>query len=337
MNNPYSTKSRRKTPWDQSSCRTATQEFIRTESLDHYNQKHRSLRDTNEADLLNSFELTSCRLCGSTRIKKDGFDRNGVRVYYCNECRHKFSVTTGTIFQDHKIPITEWIEYERNLFQHESLTADSWNNKNSFTTAKYWFKKTCLLLADYAEDVVVRDHVYEDETFVTVRREDLILKENGQKLRGLSPNQICIAFVTDDEGHVYGTILGSGQPSQKKIYEGLRNHIKPGSDFSHDSDTSHAKLIRELRLVSHAYNSKDLKKLDDKDNPLYQINQVHNRFQKLLRAHSGFMREDLNDYLSLFLFMENGPENKLEKVEILLNLSFQKCGILKYRQLFPHE
>ena len=108
-------------------CRTATQEFIRAENLDHYNQKHRLLRDTNEADLLNSFELTCCRLCGSTNIKKDGFDRNGVRVYYCNECRHKFSVTTGTIFQDHKIPVTEWIEYERNLFQHESLTADSWS------------------------------------------------------------------------------------------------------------------------------------------------------------------------------------------------------------------
>jgi len=135
MNNSYSIKSRRRTPWDQSSCRTATQEFIRAENLDHYNQKHRLLRDTNEADLLNSFELTCCRLCGSTNIKKDGFDRNGVRVYYCNECRHKFSVTTGTIFQDHKIPVTEWIEYERNLFQHESLTADSWNNKNSFTTA----------------------------------------------------------------------------------------------------------------------------------------------------------------------------------------------------------
>ncbi len=337
MNNSYSIKSRRRTPWDQSSCHTATHEFIRAENLDHYNQKHRLLRDTNEADLLNSFELTCCRLCGSTNIKKDGFDRNGVRVYYCNECRHKFSVTTGTIFQDHKIPVTEWIEYERNLFQHESLTADSWNNKNSFTTAKYWFKKTCLLLTDYSEDVVVGNHVYEDETFVTVRREDLILKENGQKLRGLSPNQICVAFATDDDGHVYGTILGSGKPSQKKINEGFRKHIKYGSDFSHDSDTAHARLIRELGLISHAYNLKALKKLDDKDNPLNPINQVHNRFQKLLRAHSGFMREDLNDYLNLFLFMENGPKDKLEKVEILLNLAFQKCEILKYRKLFPHE
>jgi len=49
------------------------------------------------------------------------------------------------------------------------------------------------------------------------------------------------------------------------------------------------------------------------------------------------MREDLNDYLNLFLFMENGPKDKLEKVEILLNLTFQKCEILKYRKLFPHE
>ena len=313
MNNSYSIKSRRRTPWDQSSCRTATQEFIRAENLDHYNQKHRSLRDTNEADLLNSFELTCCRLCGSTNIKKDGFDRNGFRVYYCDECRQKFSVTTGTIFQDHKIPVTEWIEYERNLFQHESLTADSWNNKNSFTTAKYWFKKTCLLLTDYSEDVVVGNHVYEDETFVTVRREDLILKENGQKLRRLSPNQICVAFATDDDGHVYGTILGSGKPSQKKINEGFWKHIKYGSDFSHDSDTAHARLIRELGLISHAYNSKALKKLDDKDNPLNPINQVHNRFQKLLRAHSGFMREDLNDYLNLFYSWKMGQRINSKK------------------------
>ena len=64
-------KSRRATPWDHSAERTASQNFIRNETKKHYKQRHQKLRDTNEATLINTVQVTKCPYCGSERIKKN--------------------------------------------------------------------------------------------------------------------------------------------------------------------------------------------------------------------------------------------------------------------------
>lgn len=56
--------------------------------------------------------------------------------------------------------------------------------------------------------------------------------------------------------------------------------------------------------------------------------------QKFLKAHSGFNRNELDDYLNLFVFITNPPLSKLEKIDILLNLAFQSALSLKYRDYF---
>ena len=142
---------------------------------------------------INSFPITRCPFCGSERIKKNGKDPNGVQKYYCLDNGAHFLPTTKTIFEDRKIPITEWIEYWRNLIQYNQL------------------------------------------------------------------------------------------------------------------------------------------------NP---VNQKHNHLKKFLNAHSGFIREELLDYINLFLLITNPPKEKLEKIDILLNLGFQSAVSLKYRAYFkkkPHD
>lgn len=41
--------------------------------------------------------------------------------------------------------------------------------------------------------------------------------------------------------------------------------------------------------------------------------------KSFLNSHSGFNRDDLQNYLNLFSFIVNAPYNKLEKVKILLD------------------
>ena len=117
------------------------------------------------------------------------------------DCKKRFNVLTGTIFENHKISIFEWVEYWRNLFQYESLNANSWNLRNAFTTAKYWFLKTALILKDVQKKTALSGTIYYDETYIALREEDLQLHEDGKKLRGHSKNQMCIAFAVD-EAHV---------------------------------------------------------------------------------------------------------------------------------------
>jgi hypothetical protein len=186
---------------------------------------------------------------------KNGHTNSGVQRYLC-VCGRTFLPTTGTIFDEHKISISEWMEYCLNLFRHVSITADSWNNKNAFTTSRYWLQKLFLTLEGVQNDIILSDYVWLDETFYSVRSENIIRKENGDELRGLSRNQICIGVATDKRYTIF-LVEGTGKPSQKKTTETFRKHIKAGSTLIHDEESAHKKLVEELDLKSVTYASKE--------------------------------------------------------------------------------
>lgn len=60
--------------------------------------------------------------------------------------------------------------------------------------------------------------------------------------------------------------------------------------------------------------------------------------RNLLQCHdkrqSGFDRKEIQGYLDLYAFVLNPPSDKLEKVDILLNLVFQNPKILRYRDMY---
>ena len=93
-------------------------------------------------------------------------------------------------------------------------------------------------------------------------------------------------------------------------------------------------LIEKLSLKNITYNSSELKGLDDKDNPLRKINHQCDLLKKFLNSHSGFDRENLQNYLNLYCFIYNCRKNRLEKVEEFLKLALNKKVSLKYRDLF---
>lgn len=325
-------KSRRKTPWVKESNLTSTQTFLKEYYDMHYADRHRNVSESGEADMINSYTPIKCPFCGSVDFSKNGHSKSGVQRYMC-VCRKTFLPTTGTIFDEHKISISEWIEYCLNLFRHVSISADSWNNKNAFTTSRYWLQKLFLTLEDVQNDIILSEYIWLDETFYTVRSNDIERKENGKKYRGLSRNQICIGVATDKRYTVF-FVEGTGKPTQKKTLEVFRNHIKPGSTLIHDKDMAHNKLIKELSLKSVSYASKDLKGLPDNENPLNPVNHVHAILTKFLNSHSGFNRKDLQGYLNLFALVMNPPFDLLEKVEIVIKIVFQNPKLLRFRDFY---
>jgi hypothetical protein len=155
-----------------------------------------------------------------------------------------------------------------------SLSAESWSNKNDYKTSRYWLQKLFLTLEGVQDDIVLSGEVWLDETFYRVRSDEMVLKENGAKLRGLSQNQICIGVATDKRRTVL-IVEGDGKPSQKGIAQIFRGHIEKGSTLIHDGETAHKKLITELSLKSRVYPANQLKNIPDKDNPLNPVNRVH--------------------------------------------------------------
>lgn len=326
-------KSRRKTPWEGNNELTATQEFLKRHYDTCYAERHCGLKESGEAAMINSYTPLKCPFCKSEKFKKSGYSKNNIQRYKCSDCGKTFLPTTGTIFDEHRISISEWMEYSLNLFRHVSITADSWNNKNDFKTSRYWLQKLFLTLDGVQEPIVLSGKVWLDETFYTVRSEDIVRKDNGEKLRGLSHNQICIGVATDKR-HTVLFAEGTGSPSQKRTVETFRSHIESGSTLIHDEEFAHRKLVKELNLDSIVYASKDLKGLTDKKNPLNPVNRVHAILKRFLYAHSSFNRNDIQGYLNLFAFVTNPPHDMLEKVEVLVKTAFQNPRLLRYRDFY---
>lgn len=325
------THSRSRTPWDGKDDRELSELelFIRDEYKSHYKEHHPELAAENEAAFLNSIRLAECKYCDSKQIKLKGFDKNGIQRYQCYHCGKTFTVLTNTIFENHKIPLSEWIEYLLNLFGYASNNLNSKTNKNSPTTSKYWMAKVFLVLQEYQNDITLDGNVYIDETYHSVVASEVVYKD-GKKLRGISRNKICIATGTDGNKSFF-ILAGRGKLTKNKAMAAYVPHITAGSYLIHDNENSHIRIIEELHLNHIVYNSKEIKKLPDKDNPLRTINNLHSLLKKFLRSHSGFNREELQGYLNLFAFIVNGPENKLEKVELFLKMALLGKQKLQYR------
>lgn len=328
-------KSRKATPWGGDNGLTATQAFLKQHYELNYEKHHRKVGDSGEADMINSYTPSKCPFCASEAFKKSGYSSNGVQRYMCL-CGKTFLPTTGTIFDEHRISISEWMEYCLNLFRHVSINAGSWNNKNDFKTSRYWLQKLFLTLEEIQCDIVLSEYIWFDETFYSVRSDDIVRKDNGDKLRGLSQNQICIGVATDKQ---YSVLLveGKGKPSQKRTLEMFRSHMKPGSTLIHDEESAHNKLVKELNLRSVVHNSKDLKGLPDKENPLNPVNRVHAIMKNFLNSHTGFLRDDIQGYLNLFAFVTNPPFDMLEKVELVIKMAFHNPKSLRYREFYTSK
>jgi hypothetical protein len=56
--------------------------------------------------------------------------------------------------------------------------------------------------------------------------------------------------------------------------------------------------------------------------------------KNFLNSHSGFKREDMQNYLNLFAFVINPPSELLEKVELAIDLGFQNPKLLRFREFY---
>ena len=339
MYNQSLTSSRRRTPWDYKESLSPYEQFIKDQYVEVFDRRHQSLIESGEAEFLNAFQVFQCRHCGSENFIKYGHTSNGVNRYLCKDCGRTFTITTGTIFEDHKIPYTEWVEQLLRIIGYESMSLASKNGRNSFTTTKYWDAKLFKILDNYQENIVLFGNVQIDETYWDLGKKHRQLID-GKQYRGISRNKMCIAIGTDGTQTITIYENHQGKPTKESTWNAFNQHIQEGSVLIHDSERSHSILVSDLNLTEKKYNSRDLIRLDDKDNPLREVNHACALLKAFLRSHSGFERDELQGYLDLFAFLMNPPAEPLEKVKVLLVSSLYIPETLRYRDYYsvePHD
>ena len=143
--NIYS-RSRRRTPWTDKTSVTPLESFLDDYAAEEYSRRHPRISDTRESEFLNTFEPSACPHCGKRRYKRYGYLRTGLRRYRCLECGKTFTILTGTLFENHKQPISEWIDTCLELFSEQSFEAISKANRKAYNTTRYWIDKIFLAL-----------------------------------------------------------------------------------------------------------------------------------------------------------------------------------------------
>lgn len=325
------------TPWDERDPDELgpAETLVKACHQDVYRYRHARPSLEGEAEFFNSYTREACPRCRSTSIEGKGLDPNGIRRWRCLSCKRTFGPATATIFEGRKIPAADWTEFLLELFSFESINAMTRANRRSVTTFPYWRAKLFAVLKDVQCATVLSGVVQIDETLYPLAAKDQPLKPDGTKMRGgYSKSKICIGVGCDSKGISVFKREGLGKTSGVKTMEAFGAHIAPGSKLVHDMESAHNKLVRELGLISEAYDSKKICKLPDAQNPLCKVNHLCNYLKLFLNSHSGFNRDDLEGYLDLFWVTMNPPANKMEKAAFVLNRAMYNPVSLTYREFY---
>lgn len=322
-------------PWEESEQLTNTQTLISSTIHEWYDAKHRITSDE-EISLINNLNKKHCPYCGASNIVKNGFYKNGIQRYKCKFCGKRFSPLTNTIFEGKKIPISEWIEYLIHLFEFHSVKSTARDNRNSQSTGKYWLYKIFAVLKNIQDDVILEGKIYLDETFFPIIKSKEVTVD-GKKLRGISRNKIGVVVAFDNHGNYLLIVENTSKPSDASTWKALGSHIKKGSHLIHDGEKSHGVLIRKLGLTSEVYPSDVTNKRKDKDNPLNPINKIHYLIKRFMKAHGGYDRNNLQDWMNLVYFILSKPSNRFQKIEKFFEIALNSPQRVKFRDVMTKK
>lgn len=328
------------TPWDgigESSLAPA-QRLVMEAQRDAYERAHRP--GPHDAEFFNGYERDECPACGSSAVVRRGFDGRGIQRYLCRGCGRGFSPLTGTIFEDHRISLYGWSEFLLGIMSYESLAGIARRDRRSPTTPPYQLAKVFMVLDGIQDGVVLAGRVQADEMMYPVPAAEAIVSPSGRRQGGAySRNNTCIAIACEerDGGSSAFRVLGRGKPSGERAKAAYCPHLEEGLTLVHDKENAHNAVVRERRLVSEAYDSRVIKRLDDDVNPLWKVNRLCFLLRLFLDGHSGFDRSNLDGWLNLFSVMMNPPDDRLEKVALVLDRAMTSPNTLRYRHFYKQK
>lgn len=331
---PYAAPSA--TPWDDvaEDSMTPAETAVMLSHRSIYEYRHSALSAEQEVAFFNGYARKACPRCRSDRIGGCGTDGKGVRRWRCRACGRTFTPMTGTIFQGHRLPVSDWCEFLLQAFSYESLNGMMRGNRRSETTLPHWVAKLFLVLEGVQDGVVLSGDVQIDEKYYPIARADEELNADGSRKRGLSRNKLCIAIGRDGDGRSVFVPCGRGKPSRSRAWEAYGPHIAEGSTLTHDKERSHAVLVERLSLTSVSHDAREMSRLPDRDNPLREVNRLCFLLETFLNSHSGFDRDDLPGWLNLFHVMMNEPADKMEKAAKVLDRAMRVPRTLSFRDFY---
>lgn len=174
-----------------------------------------------------------------------------------------------------------------------------------------------------------------DETLCPLAAKDQPLMSDGSKMPGgCSEGKMCTGIGCDNKGSSVFKGEGLGKTGGAKTAEAFGGHISPGSRLVHGKENGHNMPVGKLGPISETYDSRNICKMPDSQNPLHSVNRLCCLLKLFLSSHSGFSGDDLGGCLNLFWVIMNPPSTKMGKAAFVLDRAMYNPKSLSYREFY---
>ncbi len=271
----------------------------------------------NSVYTLNTETVTFCRKCGSVHVVKNGNDRHGHTRFLCRDCGATFGEVSGTtVFGSHK-DASVWKKYISLMLEGYSLEKCAEQCEISKQTAFVWRHKILNALTNKSFSPSYNGLIEMDEMYVRISYKGnhknskrftmprkAFKRGSDNHIPGNNAKASVLCIVEREKGFS-GLIPCRGilnLPLLAQIFDErisdesiiLTDGLRAYNQYFQNKNTAHIVLPQHQRkpTIKGPYH-------------INNVNALQRRFRRFLNDYNGVSTKYLNNYLALFLWLEN--------------------------------
>lgn len=267
-------------------------------------------------------QVIKCRKCESSKIKKDGKDKNGKQRYRCSSCGCRFTSTSFSVVSKSHCSLKKWHKYIQLLLNGDSLAECAKQCGISVRTAFLWRHKILNVLQRDQNNRVMNGIVETDDMFFSISYKGNHKNstkftmprpafKRGTDNRGPIGQKVCVMCAVERKGHTYGEVLGVGQANNTMLSHAFKERLLEDTivvtDRAHNLkeffDSSKIELI-QTAAHSNPRNQNSPPEIKGAYH-IQNVNNLHKRFRGFMKKYNGVATKYLNHYVNLYIWIEN--------------------------------